>query len=117
MRRRGAIIVTVFIISLFGSVVGFRQAPIEPQLVPSVAIGWFVLFIGWAIVIGWRTVAGALVGLLAWTLTPPLGPPDIGQAVICVAIGAMLGFVSEEVGRDATKPPNQPNSPPALPSA
>jgi hypothetical protein len=86
----------LFVISFFGSLIGLRYVRIES---PLAAIALEVAFIGWAIAIRWRVVAGALCGLLVCELTPSLdAPPDIIRMVMWMAIGAMLGFASEELG-------------------
>ncbi|HEV8069471.1 MAG TPA: hypothetical protein VGP76_17150 [Planctomycetaceae bacterium] len=116
VKYRRTIAVTAFVVSFFGLLLGFRQTSVDN---PIAAAALELVFIGWAVAIRWRMVAGALLGLLVCELTPSsLHEPDIGKIVVCMAIGAMLGFALEELGQKVPKPPDRRASPAdALPSA
>jgi hypothetical protein len=114
-KYRRTIAVTAFVVSFFGLLLWLRQSSIDSPIAAAV---FEVVFIGWAIAIRWRVVAGALVGLLFSELTPALdSPPDVLQIMVCMATGALLGFASEGLRQKAPKRPDHPSPPTALPSA
>lgn len=110
MRYRRAISITIFIISLFGSLVCLIRQKVDN---PVLILGWPVLFITWAIAIRWWIVAGALIALVASVITGPLHG-DLGRMVFWMIVGASVGFLCDLLRRPEAKHPKLPGPPSVL---
>jgi hypothetical protein len=105
MRRRRVILVALFTVSLLGSFVGLLQMRSDD---PLLILAWFLLFIGWALMIRWWLVAGALIGYLSNAIvTGPQYEPNIARMVFWIVAGAGVGCFCEFLRRPESKPPSE----------